>query len=46
MRFRIETHTTPEHTGGVALYGSRFGNYNQNLQAIVHYMPEDQTIIL
>lgn len=44
IRFRIETHTSPEHTGGVALYGSRFGNYNQNLQAIVHYMPADQTI--
>lgn len=44
MRFRIETHTSPEHTGGVALYGSRFGNYSQDLQAIVHYMPEDQTI--
>ena len=44
MRFRIETHSSPDHTGGVALYGSRFGNYNQNLQAIVHYMPEDQTI--
>lgn len=44
MRFRIETRTSPEHTGGVALYGNRFGNYNQNLQAIVHYMPADQTI--
>ena len=42
MRFRIENHTSPEHPGGVALFGDRYGNYNQNIQVIVHYMPEDQ----
>ena len=41
MRFRIETHTSGEHPGGVALYGNRFGNYNQNIQVIVHYMPDE-----
>lgn len=40
MRFRIETHSSDEHPGGVALYGNRFGNYNQNIQVIVHSMPE------
>ena len=41
MRFRIETHSSGEHPGGVALYGKQFGNYNQNIQVIVHYMPEE-----
>ncbi len=41
MRFRIETHPSPDCHGGVAIYGSGFGNYNQNIQAIVHYMPEE-----
>ena len=40
MRFRIETHSSDEHPGGEALYGNRFGNYNQNIQVIVHSMPE------
>ena len=42
MRFRIESHPSEEHPGGIALYGDRFGNYNQNIQVIVHYMPDEQ----
>jgi predicted transcriptional regulator len=41
MRLRIETHPFEGHDGGVAIYGSSFGNYKQNIQAIVHYVPED-----
>ncbi len=42
MRFRIETHPSGERNGGVALYGDNFGNYSQNIQAIVHYTAEDR----
>ncbi len=42
MRFRIESHPSKEHPGGIALYGDRFGNYNQNIQVIVHSMPDEQ----
>ena len=42
MRFRIESHPSEEHPGGIALYGDRFGNYNQNIQVIVHSMPDEQ----
>ncbi len=42
MRFRIETHPENGQTsGGLALYGKHFGNYNQDILAIVHYMPEE-----
>ncbi len=40
IRFRIESHPEEGREGGLALYGPKFGNYNQNIQAIVHYMPE------
>ena len=45
IRFRFETWSTPEHDGGLALYGSGFGNYNQNIHARIHYMPEDLQLV-
>ena len=37
IRFRIETHPSPEGNGGAALYGSAFGNYAQHIIARVHW---------
>lgn len=37
LRFRIETHPSPEGNGGAALFGSAFGNYSQHIVARVHW---------
>ncbi|MBQ9064365.1 MAG: helix-turn-helix domain-containing protein [Blautia sp.] len=41
MKLRFEVLSTEDYSGGIALYGSRFGNYSQNIHARVHYMPEE-----
>lgn len=41
MKLRFEEHPKDGHEGGLALYGSGFGNYKQNIQVRVHYMPGD-----
>ena len=40
MKLRFACHPENGREGGIALYGSRFGNYQQNIHARVHYMPE------
>ena len=41
MKLRFEAHPQDGHSGGIALYGSRFGDYQQNIHARIHYMPEE-----
>ena len=41
MNFRLETHPENGRNSGLALYGSGFGNYKQDILVRVHYMPED-----
>ena len=41
LKLRFETHPESGHGGGLALYGSGFGNYHQNIHVRAHYMPED-----
>ena len=40
MKIRFECHEDTEEKGGIALYGSKFGNYQQNIHARIHYNPE------
>lgn len=37
LRFRFAVKNTPEYQGGIVLYGSGFGNYNQDIMVRVHY---------
>lgn len=37
IRFRFAVKNTPEYQGGIVLYGSGFGNYNQDVMVRVHY---------
>ena len=41
MHFRFEARSENGNNGGLALYGRGFGNYQQDIQVRVHYMPED-----
>ncbi len=41
MKLRFSCHPENGHEGGLALYGSNFGNYKQNIHVRVHYEPED-----
>ena len=40
MKLRFEAHPENGRSGGIALYGSSFGNYMQNIEVRVHYMPK------
>lgn len=40
MKIRFEAHPENGREGGLALYGSGFGNYKQDILVRVHYMPE------
>lgn len=41
IRFRFGVKNTPEYQGGIVLYGSGFGNYNQDIMVRVHYVTND-----
>lgn len=38
LRFRFETKKNELYTGGLALYGKGFGNYNQDIMVRLHYI--------
>ncbi len=42
MKLRFEAHPRDGYAGGIALYGSSFGNYKQNIEVRVHYMPNNR----
>ncbi|WP_168121729.1 ArsR family transcriptional regulator [Paenibacillus sp. HB172176] len=39
IAFQISNPETAVHRGGVNLFGSRFGNYDQEIEVVVHYAP-------
>ena len=39
MKLRMESHPADGYNSGIALFGSSFGNYQQNIEVRVHYMP-------
>ena len=41
MKLRLEAHPKEGSEGGLAVFGSGFGNYRQDIHARVHYMPEE-----
>ena len=41
MKLRFEVASPEGADGGMALYGTNFGNYKQSIRARVHYMPEE-----
>ena len=41
MKLRFESRPLNGREGGLALYGSGFGNYKQDILARIHYMPEE-----
>lgn len=42
LRFRFEVPKTAAHVGGLTIFGRSFGNYNQNINARIHYAPIEQ----
>ena len=42
MKLRFEAHPRDGREGGLSLFGDHFGNYNQNIQVRVHYMPKER----
>lgn len=40
FRFRIASENQGKHRGGIILYGSGFGNYNQDIRVRLHYTKE------
>ncbi|MBR2260063.1 MAG: helix-turn-helix domain-containing protein [Blautia sp.] len=42
MTLRFESRPKDGHTGGLALYGSGFGNYKQDIHVRIHYSPAAQ----
>ncbi len=40
MRFRIAVENEGIHRGGMVLYGSGFGNFNQDISVRIHYISE------
>ncbi|MBR2527804.1 MAG: winged helix-turn-helix transcriptional regulator [Blautia sp.] len=42
MKLRFEAVSRNSHAGGLALYGSGFGDYKQDIQIKVHYTPLSQ----
>lgn len=37
LKFRIEVPEHTEHVGGLTIFGKGFGNYNQNIDILIHY---------
>lgn len=41
MRFQFEVGKNSQHQGGLILYGTGFGNYNQDIHIRIHYVSEN-----
>ena len=39
IRFRLAVEEDSTHVGGLTLYGKTFGNYAQDIQVSINYMP-------
>ena len=42
IRFRLAVEEDAIHVGGLTLYGKTFGNYAQDIQVSINYMPIEQ----
>jgi len=42
LKFRIAVDERSKNVGGVTIFGSNFGNYNQDINVSIHYMPKDK----
>ena len=41
LKFKIGVPDTPEHIGGLTIFGKTFGNYNQDINIRINYSPID-----
>lgn len=42
LKFRIAVDERSKNVGGVTIFGSTFGNYNQDINVSIHYMPKEE----
>ncbi|MCQ2982378.1 MAG: winged helix-turn-helix transcriptional regulator [Treponemataceae bacterium] len=42
LKFRIAVDERSKNVGGVTIFGSTFGNYNQDINISIHYVPKDK----
>ncbi len=44
LKFRIAVDERSKNVGGVTIFGSNFGNYNQDINISIHYVPKDKVL--
>ena len=41
IKFKLGVDDDSEHVGGMTLFGKNFGNYGQDINVSINYMPKD-----